>query len=51
MSVPPFATVAAVAGWARVSLGLFLITGFLGRHIRFGALTTAPTVIPSVAAA
>ncbi|GAB2756521.1 membrane protein [Salinifilum aidingensis] len=49
-SVPPFAATAAVAGWARVSLALFLVTGFTGRLVRFGVLTAAPALVHGSAA-
>ncbi|MHA6800770.1 hypothetical protein [Bounagaea algeriensis] len=49
-SVPPFAATAAVAGWARVSLALFLVTGFTGRLIRFGVLTAAPSLMQGAGA-
>lgn len=48
-SVPPFAAISVVAGWARVPLALFLVTGFLGRLARFGALTAAPTAMFTLA--
>ncbi|KAA5831089.1 VTT domain-containing protein [Saccharopolyspora hirsuta] len=44
-SLPPFAAVAVVAGWAKVPLSTFLITGFVGRFVRFGALAIAPGAI------
>lgn len=50
VSVPPFAATAAVAGWARVSLALFLVTGFTGRLVRFGVLTAAPSLMHGAAA-
>ncbi|MER5389202.1 hypothetical protein [Saccharopolyspora sp. NPDC002686] len=45
LSVPPYAAVAVIAGWAKVSLSMFLITGFVGRFVRFGALAIAPAMI------
>lgn len=44
-SLPPFAAVAVIAGWAKVPLATFLITGFVGRFVRFGALAIAPGVV------
>ncbi|MCI2420345.1 VTT domain-containing protein [Saccharopolyspora sp. K220] len=44
-SLPPFAAVAVIAGWAKVPVTTFLITGFVGRFIRFGALAIAPGVV------
>ncbi|MER7011187.1 VTT domain-containing protein [Saccharopolyspora sp. NPDC000359] len=44
-SLPPYAAVAVVAGWAKVPLPTFVITGFIGRFIRFAALAIAPTAI------
>ncbi|MER7079447.1 membrane protein YqaA, SNARE-associated domain [Saccharopolyspora kobensis] len=44
-SLPPFAAVAVIAGWAKVPLSTFVITGFIGRFVRFGALAIAPGVI------
>ncbi|MEU5850947.1 VTT domain-containing protein [Saccharopolyspora shandongensis] len=44
-SLPPFAAIAVIAGWAKVPLTTFLVTGFVGRFIRFGALAIAPGVV------
>ncbi|MEV0085932.1 VTT domain-containing protein [Saccharopolyspora sp. NPDC050642] len=44
-SLPPFAAIAVIAGWAKVPLTTFLVTGFIGRFIRFGALAIAPGVV------
>lgn len=44
-SLPPFAAVAIVAGWAQVPVSTFLITGFVGRFARFGALAAAPAAM------
>ncbi|GAA4619218.1 VTT domain-containing protein [Saccharopolyspora hordei] len=44
-SLPPFAAVAVVAGWAEVPLSTFVVTGFIGRFVRFGALAIAPGAI------
>jgi membrane protein YqaA with SNARE-associated domain len=44
-SLPPFLATAVVAGWARVPLRTFLVTGFVGRFLRFGVLTLAPGVV------
>ncbi|GAA0519651.1 VTT domain-containing protein [Saccharopolyspora thermophila] len=44
-SLPPFAAVAVVAGWAKVPLATFVITGFVGRFVRFGALAIAPGIV------
>ncbi len=45
VSLPPFAASAVVAGWARVSLTLFLGTALLGRFLRYGALLLAPAAV------
>ncbi|MBE9374302.1 hypothetical protein IQ251_07555 [Saccharopolyspora sp. HNM0983] len=44
-SLPPFAAMAMVAGWAKVPITLFLVTGFAGRFARFGALAAAPAAM------
>ncbi|WP_406689106.1 hypothetical protein REH65_23430 [Saccharopolyspora sp. ID03-671] len=44
-SLPPFAAVAFVAGWAKVPVTTFLLTGFVGRFARFGVLAAAPTAM------
>lgn len=44
-SLPPFAAVAIIAGWAKVPVSTFLITGFVGRFVRFGALAAAPAAM------
>ncbi|TWG08837.1 hypothetical protein [Saccharopolyspora dendranthemae] len=44
-SLPPFAAVAIIAGWAKVPVSTFLITGFVGRFARFGALAAAPAAM------
>ena len=44
-SLPPFAAVAIIAGWAKVPVATFLLTGFIGRFARFGALAIAPGVV------
>lgn len=44
-SLPPYAATAVVAGWARIPLATFLITGFVGRFARFGALAVAPGLV------
>ncbi len=44
-SLPPFAAVAVIAGWAKVPLVTFLVTGFVGRFVRFGALAIAPGIV------
>ncbi|WP_344678792.1 VTT domain-containing protein [Saccharopolyspora taberi] len=41
-SLPPFAAIVFVAGWAKVPLSTFLVTGFIGRFLRFGLLAIAP---------
>ncbi|QUH00936.1 VTT domain-containing protein [Saccharopolyspora erythraea] len=41
-SLPPFAAIVFVAGWAKVPLTTFLVTGFVGRFLRFGVLAVAP---------
>ncbi len=46
-SLPPYAATAIVAGWARIPLATFLITGFVGRFTRFAALAVAPTLVAS----
>ncbi|MGW1677899.1 hypothetical protein [Saccharopolyspora sp. NPDC002376] len=45
VSVPPYAAAVVIAGWAKVPLSTFLITGFVGRFVRFGALAIAPAMI------
>ncbi|MBA8823379.1 membrane protein YqaA with SNARE-associated domain [Saccharopolyspora lacisalsi] len=44
-SVPPFLALTVAAGWARIPLYTFLITGFVGRFTRFTALILAPGVL------
>lgn len=44
-SLPPFAAVAIIAGWAKVPVTTFLLTGFIGRFVRFGALAIAPGMV------
>ncbi|GAA2356257.1 hypothetical protein GCM10009854_37960 [Saccharopolyspora halophila] len=44
-SLPPFAAVAIIAGWAKVPVTTFLVTGFVGRFVRFGALAIAPGIV------
>ncbi|MGW3468220.1 VTT domain-containing protein [Saccharopolyspora sp. NPDC000995] len=44
-SLPPFAAIAVIAGWAKVPLAMFVVTGFIGRFVRFGALAIAPGVV------
>ncbi|RRO16327.1 hypothetical protein EIL87_13750 [Saccharopolyspora rhizosphaerae] len=44
-SLPPFAAVAVIAGWAKVPVSTFLITGFIGRFARFGVLAAAPAAM------
>lgn len=44
-SLPPFLATCVVAGWARIPLTTFLITGFAGRFVRFGLLAIAPGVL------
>lgn len=41
ISVPPFAVMSAVAGVMRVHLGVFIVTGFVGRFVRFLSLLGA----------
>ncbi len=44
-SLPPFLATCVVAGWARIPLTTFLITGLVGRFVRFGSLAAAPGVV------
>ncbi len=44
-SLPPYAATAVVAGWARIPLHTFVITGLTGRFLRFTALILAPGVV------
>ena len=44
-SLPPFAAIVFVAGWAKVPLATFLVTGFVGRFLRFGVLAVAPGAV------
>ncbi|MFR9730788.1 hypothetical protein ACL03H_16310 [Saccharopolyspora sp. MS10] len=44
-SLPPFLATCVVAGWARVPLSTFLVTGLVGRFARFAALAVAPGVL------
>lgn len=44
-SLPPFLATCVVAGWARVPLATFLVTGLVGRFTRFAALAVAPGVM------
>lgn len=44
-SLPPFLALTVVAGWARVPLCTFVLTGLAGRFIRFTALILAPGVV------
>ena len=44
-SLPPFAAIAVIAGWAQVPLATFVSAGFVGRLLRFSALTIAPGVV------
>lgn len=45
VGVPPFAAASFVAGVARVGLGTFLVTGLLGRFVRFSAVAAAPGLL------
>lgn len=44
-SLPPYAAIAVIAGWARIPLYAFIATGLLGRFVRFGALILVPGVV------
>lgn len=44
-SLPPYAATAMVAGWARIPLHSFVITGLLGRFVRFSAVILSPGVV------
>jgi membrane protein YqaA with SNARE-associated domain len=44
-SLPPYLATCVVAGWARVPLCTFIITGLVGRFIRFSALAIAPALV------
>lgn len=45
VSLPPFAASSVVAGWARISVPLFLGAALLGRYVRYAALLLAPTLV------
>lgn len=44
-SLPPFLATCVIAGWARVPVSTFLITGLVGRFARFAALAVAPGIM------
>ncbi|WP_243793130.1 YqaA family protein [Saccharopolyspora gloriosae] len=44
-SLPPFLATCVIAGWARVPVSTFLVTGLVGRFARFAALAVAPGVM------
>ncbi|GAB3275223.1 hypothetical protein [Parasphingorhabdus pacifica] len=44
-SLPPFLATCVIAGWARVPLTTFLVTGFAGRFVRFAALAITPGAV------
>lgn len=43
--VPPYMAIVVLAGMARMSLASFLITGLIGRCIRFTALAASPELV------
>lgn len=44
-SLPPFVATCVIAGWARIPIATFLLTGFAGRFVRFSALAIAPGAV------
>lgn len=46
-SLPPFLATCVIAGWARIPIATFLLTGFAGRFVRYAALAIAPGVVIS----
>lgn len=45
ISTPPFHLTAIAAGIVRAPLGMFLITAFIGRLVRFSAIAAVPSLI------
>lgn len=45
IGLPPFAATSVLAGWARVRLVTFLVTGLIGRFIRFAAVAAFPSLL------
>lgn len=45
ISTPPFHLTAIAAGIVRAPLGMFLITAFVGRLVRFSAIAAVPSLI------
>lgn len=47
VGLPPYAASAVLAGVARVNLSVFLVSGLLGRAVRFGAIAASPGLLDS----
>lgn len=47
IGLPPYAAAAVLAGVAEVSLPVFLVSGFVGRAIRFSAIAASPALLHS----
>ncbi|MGH3910302.1 MAG: VTT domain-containing protein, partial [Pseudonocardiaceae bacterium] len=45
VGLPPFAATSFVAGVARISLGMFVVTGLVGRFVRFSAIAVSPGLL------
>ncbi len=45
VGLPPFAATALIAGLAEVRLSVFLITGLVGRFVRFSAIAVSPGLL------
>lgn len=45
VGLPPFAATSFVAGAAQVPVGTFLVTGLVGRFVRFSAIAAAPGLL------
>ncbi|MFN2495134.1 MAG: VTT domain-containing protein [Pseudonocardiaceae bacterium] len=45
VGVPPFAATSLVAGAARIPLGMFVVTGLVGRFARFSAIAVSPGLL------
>lgn len=45
VGLPPFAATSFVAGVARIPLGMFVVTGLVGRFVRFSAIAVSPGLL------
>jgi membrane protein YqaA with SNARE-associated domain len=45
VGLPPFMATTILAGLARMSMGMFLVTGLAGRWIRFSLLAASPALL------